>query len=115
MYSQYQANIRSSLIRSVRPFVGFRRFGEANIDERHLAAGDGLESTLERRSHFAGFFHPFAVAVECPRDSRVVGTRIDGDANEVLILYGKPVGEETGNAGLLRVIAVVVVEHDHDR
>ena len=81
----------------------------------NLAAGDGLEPALKRGTHLAWFFDFFAIAVERPRDGGIVRTRIDRDADEVLVLHGKAIGEETGHAGLLRVIAVVVIEHDHDR
>jgi hypothetical protein len=35
-----------ALIRSVGPLVGFRGFGQTNVDERELAAADGLERAL---------------------------------------------------------------------
>src|SRR5207237_8543227 len=84
-------NGEALLIRPVRPLVGFRRLGEANVDQCHLSAGDCFEATLERRADFARLFDFFAVAIERSRDRRVVWTRLGRDAAKLLVAHGESV------------------------
>jgi hypothetical protein len=79
------------------------------VDQRQLTGGNGFQPALQSRADFAGLFDFFAVAVKCAGNCRVVRTRIDRDTDEILVLYGKAVREEARYAGLLRMIAVVVV------
>src|SRR5437870_12537907 len=101
-------NGEALLIRPVRPLVGYRRLSEANVDQCHLSAGDCFEAALERRADFARLFDILAVAIEHSRDRRVVWTRVDRDADKILVAHGESVWEETRHAGFLRVISVVV-------
>ena len=59
---------REELVRPIRSLVALRRFRQANVDQRHLSAGDGVQAAFERGAHFTGLFSFFAGAIKGARD-----------------------------------------------